>query len=73
MHAGEVASVTSDSLWPHGLLPTGSSDCGAYPGKNTGVGFHALLHGLIYWILIAKLWVHIAFFFNLGDKEQVNN
>ena len=39
-------SVTSDSLWPHGLwssmlLPSQNS-----PGKNTGVGSHLLLQGI---------------------------
>ena len=39
-------STLSDSLQPHGLQPLGSSVHGASPGKNTGVGFHALLQGI---------------------------
>ena len=38
-------SVMSNSLQPHGLLP-GSSVHGDSPGKNTGVGCHALLQGI---------------------------
>ena len=38
-------SVLSDSLWPHRLQP-GSSVHGDSPGKNTGVGCHALLQGI---------------------------
>ena len=34
-------SVMSNSLQPHGLQPPGAS-----PGKNTGVGCCALLHGI---------------------------
>ena len=45
MHACSVASVTSDSLRPHGLQLPGSSVHGDSPGKNTGVGCHALLQG----------------------------
>ena len=39
-------TVVSDPLWPHGLcsLPC-SSVHGDFPGKNTGVGFYALLQG----------------------------
>ena len=36
----EVASVVSDSVWPHRRQPTSSWDS---PGKNTGVGCHFLL------------------------------
>ena len=39
-----VASVVSDSLQPHGL--PGSSVHKDSLGKNTGVGFHALLQGI---------------------------
>ena len=39
-------SVVSDSLQPHRLpLPSSSVD-GDSPGRNTGVGFHALLQGI---------------------------
>ena len=37
--------VTSDSLWPHGLQPARLL-YGDSPGKNTGVGCHALLQGI---------------------------
>ena len=39
-----IWSVMFDSLWPHGL--PGSSVHGDSPGKNTGVGYHALLQGI---------------------------
>ena len=39
-------SVVSDSLWPHGLQPSGPSVLGDSPGKNPEVGGHALLKGL---------------------------
>ena len=39
-------SVASNSLQPHGLWPPGSSVHGHSPGKNTGVGCHALLQGI---------------------------
>ena len=38
--------VVSDSSRPHGLRPPGSSVYGDSPGKNTGVGCHALLQGI---------------------------
>ena len=42
------SSVLSDSLRPHGLSPPppGSSVHGDSPGKNSGVGCHALLQGI---------------------------
>ena len=36
-------SVVSDSLWLHGLYPTRLLCPWTVPGKNTGVGCHALL------------------------------
>ena len=40
-------SVMSDSFQPHGLYsPPGSSVHGDSPGKNIGVGCHALLQGI---------------------------
>ena len=39
-------SVMSDSLWPHGLQPTRLLCPWDSPGKNTGVGCHALLQGI---------------------------
>ena len=37
-------SVMSSSLWPHGLQPTSLLCPWDSPGKNTGVGYHSLLH-----------------------------
>ena len=37
-------SVVSDSLRPHGLQPTRLLHPWDFPGKNTGVGCHFLLH-----------------------------
>ena len=39
----QVASVMSDSVWPHGLQPTRLLHPWDSPGKNTGVGCHFLL------------------------------
>ena len=39
-------SVTYDSLWPHRRLPTRIFCPWDSPGKNTGVGYHALLQGI---------------------------
>ena len=39
-------SVMSDSLWPHGLWPARLLCPWDSPGKNTGVGCHALLQGI---------------------------
>ena len=38
-------SVVSDSWRPHGLQPTRLLCPWNFPGKNTGVGCHALLQG----------------------------
>ena len=46
MHACQVASVMSDSLWPHGRLPARPLCPWDSPGKNTGVGCHAFLQGI---------------------------
>ena len=47
MHACLITSVTSDSLQPHGPWPARLLCPWGSPGKNTGVGYHFLLH-LIY-------------------------
>ena len=39
-------SLVSSSLWPHGLSPTRLLCPWDSPGKNTGVGCHALLEGI---------------------------
>ena len=39
-------SVMSDSLWPHGLLPTRFLCPWDSPGKNTGVGCYFFLQGI---------------------------
>ena len=41
----QVASVMSDSFWPHGLPARGLFPWDS-PGKNTGVGYHAILKGI---------------------------
>ena len=41
-----VTSVVSDSLWPHRWQPTRLLCPLDSPGKNTGVGCHALLQGI---------------------------
>ena len=44
--ACSVASVVSDSLWPRGLQHARLLWPRDSPGKNTGVGCHALLQGI---------------------------
>ena len=39
--------MVSDSLWPHGLQPTRLLCPWDSPGKNTGVGCHAFLQGIL--------------------------
>ena len=46
MRVCRVASVVSASLWPCGLQPTRLLCPWDSPGKNTGVGCHALLQGI---------------------------
>ena len=41
-----VRSVVSNSVWPHGLLPTRPLCPWNSLGKNTGVGCHFLLQGM---------------------------
>ena len=43
---GQVASVVSDSLPPHGLQPARLLCPWESPGKNTGVGCHVLFQGI---------------------------
>ena len=46
MHLCLVTSVMSDSLEPYGLQPSKLLSPWDSPGKNTGVGCHALLQGI---------------------------
>ena len=46
VHACGVTSVTPDSLRPHGLSPARLLCPWDSPGKNTGVGCHALVQGI---------------------------
>ena len=41
-------SVMSDFLWPHGLLPARVLCPWNFPGKNTGVGNHSPLQGIVW-------------------------
>ena len=45
-HTHCSSCVMSVSLWLHDCSPPGSSVHGDSPGKNTGVGCHALLQGI---------------------------
>ena len=47
MHAGYVVSVVSSSLQRYGLQPSRLLCPWESPGKNTGVGCHALLQGIL--------------------------
>ena len=44
----KLASVVSDSVWPHGLQPTRLLRPWDSPRKNTGVGCHFLLQALLW-------------------------
>ena len=46
MRACEVASVVSDSMGPYRLQPARLLCPWNSPGKNIGVGFHAILQGI---------------------------
>ena len=46
VHVCSVTSVVSNILQPHGLQPTRLLCPWDFPGKNTGVGCHFLLHGI---------------------------
>ena len=45
--ACSVTSVVSDTLLSHGLCPARLLCPWDSPGKNAGVGFHALLQGIV--------------------------
>ena len=47
VHAQSPHSVTSDSLQPYGLEPARLLCARDAPGKNTGVGCHALLQRIV--------------------------
>ena len=44
--ACQITSVVSDSLRPYGLQPSRLLCPWDRPGKNTGVGYHALIQGI---------------------------
>ena len=46
-HVCSVTSVVSNSLIPHGLEPVSLLCPWHSPGKNTGVGFHVFLQGIV--------------------------
>ena len=55
-------SNVSDSLWPHGLQPTGLLHPWDFPGKSTGLNCHCLLHNtsiVILKILQARLQQYV--------------
>ena len=56
--ACSVALAVSDSLRPHGLQPARPLCPWDSPGKNTGVGFHALLQG----ISLTRDWIRVSCF-----------
>ena len=61
-------SVVSDSLRPHGLQPTRLLHPWDFPGKNTGVGCHCLLHDsrLAYFTVITTMEMS-------GERQEWNN
>ena len=72
-----VASVVSGSFWPYGPCPARLLCPWDSPGKNTGVGCHALLQGvfprgsIIMPILTVTLWACIQIVADL--KTNVNS
>ena len=55
-------SVASDSLRPHGLLPTRLLRPWEFPGKSTGVGRQCLLHSWYYYTFMVSLFWLLASF-----------
>ena len=60
-----VTSVASDSLRLHGLRPTSLLCLWDSPGKNIGVGCHALLQGIfptqeLNWALLHCRWILVS-------------
>ena len=47
IHKSVIHLILLDSLWPHGLLPTRLLSPWNSPGKNSGMGNHSLLWGII--------------------------
>ena len=78
MLACQVASVLSNSLQPYGLYPTRLFCSWDSPGKNTGVGCHALLQGIfptlglnphLLWLLrLLHCW-RILYHFTIATRE----
>ena len=60
-----VASVVSDSVWPHRRQPTRLPRPWDSPGKNTGVGCHFLLQWRWKWKMEGKLLSHVWLFATL--------
>ena len=57
-----ACSVVSDSLQPPGLQPTRLLCPQDFPGKNTGVGCHALLQGIFLTLGLNSLLLHCRHF-----------
>ena len=54
-------SVVSDSVRPHGLLPTRLLHPWDFPGKSTGVGCHCFLRGPYYFCPLSSPSLHVMF------------
>ena len=65
-----ACSVTSDSLWPHGLQPTRLLSPWDSPGKNTGMGCHVLLWG-IFWTQGSNLHLLCLLHWQVGSLPLV--
>ena len=66
-------SVASNSVQPHGLCPPGSSVHGDSPGKNTGVGCHALLQGIFLTQGSKPGLPHLGRFFTVWATREPQN
>ena len=64
-------SVVANSLWPHELQPTKVR--GDSPGKNTGMGCHALLQGIIPTQGLDPPCISGGFFTNWATREALGN
>ena len=74
-----MASVVSNSLWPHELWPTKLFCPWDSPGKNTGVGCHAFLQGIFptqgsNWPFLNCKWIlsHLGSPLISRDRNQIN-
>ena len=65
-----VCSVVSNSLWPHGLQPARLLCPWNFPGKNIGVGCHALFQGIFLTQGLNPCLLHCRWIFTAEPPEK---